>query len=156
MNTHFAAPEAAAGITGGQILGAITLTGLALAAGFALLLGVRGSDRIKLDTKEKTGGMAIVTGILWVAAGGTWADIATSVHSVPVSVLGEGSGLGNPGQGGLALTLTLITFGPQWKRMIYPALFGIAAAVAYGQAGGIWGIFVNAVRMIVGKATGAA
>ncbi|WP_240958545.1 hypothetical protein [Streptomyces barkulensis] len=150
------APEAVQGITGGQILGAITLSGLALAAGIILVLGVRGSDRIKLNTKERTGGAAIVTGILWMAAGGTWADIVQGVNSIPASVLGDGSGLGDPGQGGMALALTLITFGPRWKRMVWPAFFGLAAAVSYGQAGGIWGIFANAVRMAIGQATGAA
>jgi hypothetical protein len=138
-----------------NVLGSITLSGLALGAAIALVLGVRGSDRIKLNTRDRVGWFAIVTGILWVAAGGAWASVATGVSSVPTSILGSGSGLGNPGQGGIALALTLLTFGPRWKRLVWVALLGIAAAVVYGTAGGVWGIPVNIVRLGIGRATGA-
>lgn len=152
MLTNLAAP----GISGGQIFGAITMSGLALAAAAILVLGIRGSDRIKINTRDKAGITAIITGTLWIAAGGTWANIANGIGSIPTSVLAGDNGLGNPGMGGTALFLTLITFGPKWKRLIWPSLFGIAAAVIYGTAGGVWGIFVNIIKMAIGKMIGAA
>lgn len=150
-----AAPAAAPGIIGGQLLGAISVTGVAFACWVALILGIRGSDRIKLNTRDRIGWWGIITGTLSVAAGGTWADIVNGIASIPQSALGSDSGLGNPGMGGTALILTLITFGPKWKRLLWPGLFGIAAAVIYGTAGGVWGILVNIIRMIVGQITGA-
>lgn len=145
----------AAGIAG-SILGSITLSGLALGAAIALLLGIRGSDRIKLNNRDKVGVFALLTGILWIAAGGAWASTAHGIGSVPASLLGPGSGLGNPGQGGIALALTLLVFGPRWKRLIWPALLAIAAAVTYGTAGGVWGIPVNVVLMAVGHVPGVS
>lgn len=140
-------------IQNGQWLGAVTNSGAALCATTALIMGVRGSDRIKLNSRDKAGGFAFVTGSLWLAAGTTWADAASGIHSVPTSVLGQGS-LGDPGAGGAAVFLLLCTFGPKWKRAVWPALLGIASAVACQQAGGLGGIAVNAVRMITFKITG--
>jgi hypothetical protein len=152
MTQHLAAP----GISGGQILGSITISGLALGAVIALILGVRGSDRIKINSRDRAGWWGIITGTLCVAAGGMWSDIATGIGSVPTGILGEGSGIGDPGRGGIALALTLATFGPRWKRLIWPALVAIAAAVVYGSAGGIWGILTNIIRLAISRVTGAA
>lgn len=151
MISYLAAP----GIAGGQLLGAVTISGLAMAAGYALLLGLRGSDKIKIDSKDKAGWWGIVTGSLFEAAGGQWADVAEGVHDIPTSLI-TGSGLGNPGLGGIALVLTIATFCPRWKRKLFPAVLGIASAVAYAQAGGIGGILVNLIRMVAGKITGGA
>lgn len=157
MTSQLAAAADVQGIAGGHILGAITLSGLALGAAITLILGTRKADRLKvIHTRDGIGAFAIVTGTLWIAAGGSWATAATSIGSVPTSFLGPDSGLGDPGQGGIALALTLLTFGPKWKRTAWPALLGIAAAVAYGTAGGVWGIAVNVVRMAVGHFTGGA
>lgn len=156
MTWYLSAPAAVQGITGGQILGSITLSGGALASTIVLALGVRGSDRIKINTKERAGWTGIVTGTLYMAAGGSWAEIGTGAGSIPTSVLGSDSGLGDPGMGGIALCLTLLTFGPKWKRLIWPSLFGISSAVVYGQAGGLWGILVNIIRMAIGHVTGGA
>lgn len=145
----------AAGLSAG-LLGSITLSGLALGAAIALILGIRGSDRIKLNNRDKIGVFALLTGILWIAAGGAWASTAHSIQSVPTSLLGPGSGLGNPGQGGIALALTLLVFGPKWKRLIWPALLAIAAAVTYGTAGGVWAIPVNIVLMTVQHVSGGS
>ena len=139
-----------------NILGAITLSGLALAAAIELVLAVRGSGLFKLHTRDKVGGLSIFTGILWLAAGGSWASVATGVSSISTTLLGSGSGLGNPGQGGIALALTLLLFGPKWKKMWWVAFLGLSAAVVYGTAGGVWGIPVNIVRLAVGRVTGAA
>jgi hypothetical protein len=150
-------PEAVQGIQGGHILGTITLSGLALGAAITLILGARKADRLKvIHTRDGIGAFGIVTGTLWIAAGGAWASTAASIGSVPTSILGPGSGLGDPGQGGVALALTLLTFGPKWRRTLWPALLGVSAAVAYGTAGGVWGIAVNIVRMTVGHFTGGA
>ncbi|WP_228976667.1 hypothetical protein [Streptomyces sp. DH12] len=143
------------GITLIQVLGAITLSGLSLGAAIALVLGVRGSDRIKIHNRDRAGTFSIVTGTLWEAAGGSWSDMARGINSVPTSVIGD-SGLGDPGIGGTALALTLLTFAPRWERPVFPALFGIAAAVTYGQAGGIFEILVNIIRMGAAKITGGA
>ncbi|MEU1805853.1 hypothetical protein [Streptomyces sp. NPDC019937] len=156
MTWYLSAPAAVQGITNGQLLGPITLSGGALASTIVLGLGVRGSDRIKIDSKEKAGWTGIVTGTLYMAAGGAWADIGSGAGSIPTSVLGSDSGLGDPGLGGIALCLTLLTFGPRWKRKIWPALLGISDAVVYGQAAGVWGILINIIRMAVGHVTGGA
>lgn len=149
--------QLAAASVGDHILGAITLSGLALGAAIALFLGTRKADRLKvIHTRDGIGVFGVITGTLWIAAGGSWAAAASSVNSVPTSLLGPDSGLGDPGPGGIALALTLLTFGPKWKRTVWPALLGIAAAVAYGAAGGVWGIAVNVVRMAVGHVTGGA
>lgn len=157
MTSIFAAPAVVGGISGGHVLGSITLSGLALGAGITLLLGIRKADRFKvIHQRDGIGAFGIVTSTLWLAAGGAWMSTALSIGSVPTSVLGPGSGLGNPGQGGVALALTLITFGPKWRRLIWPAFFGLAAGATYATAGGVWGIAVNLVRMVVGHFTGGA
>ncbi|MDX3239386.1 hypothetical protein PV392_27600 [Streptomyces sp. ME03-5709C] len=149
MTRYLAAP----GIAGGQLLGSITLSGLAFAAGFALLLGIRGSDRIKINTRDKAAWWGITVGTLFQAAGGQWADTARGISSVPTSLITD-SGMGSPGLGGIALLLALATFGPRWKRTLWPALLGISAAVAFAQAGGVFGILVNIIRMLAAKVTG--
>lgn len=139
----------------GGLLGVITPAGLALASAISLILGVRGSDRIKINNRDRAGGFGILSGTLWEAAGGYWSDMARGINSVPTSVIGD-SGFGNPGLGGTAMVLTLLTFGPRWKRPVIPAFLGIAAAVTYGQAGGVFGILVNITRMGAAQATGGA
>lgn len=155
MYAPLAAP-AAAGFSGGQILGPITATGLAAAMTLALILGIRGSDRIKINNRDRAGWCGIITCTLWLGAGGTWADFAHSFGTVPTSILGSGSMIGDPGRGGIALILTVLTFAPRWKRTVYPALLGIAAAAVYASAGGVWQILINTVRLAVGKIVGAA
>lgn len=155
MTVILAAPDAVPGIVGGQLFGAITVTGLAFASWVAFILGIRGSDRIKLNTRDRVAWSGIVTGTLSVAAGGTWADVVNGIASIPQSAIGSASDLGDPGLGGTAVILTLLAFGPRWKRLLWPGLLGIAAAVVYGTAGGVWGILVTIIRMVVGQITGA-
>ncbi|WP_333771932.1 hypothetical protein [Streptomyces sp. IBSBF 2435] len=154
----FAAPApAAAPSAHGHLLGSITLSGLALAAALVLLFGIRKASRLKvIHHRDGIGTTGIVTGTLWMAAGSSWAAAATGIASVPTAAFGPGSGLGNPGEGGLALALTALTFLPGWKRTVWPALLGIAAAVTYAQAGGIWGMLVTLARTLVAQLTGAA
>ena len=155
--TFLAAPESVQGIHGGHIFGAMTLSGLSLVCAFALILASRKADRLKvIHTRDGIGAFGIFTGTVWIAAGSAWASAEASVGSIPTSILGPDSGLGNPGQGAIAIVLTLATFAPKWKRTIWPALFGLMAAATYGTAGGVWGVLVNMVRMIVGHFTGGA
>jgi hypothetical protein len=152
-----AAPAAVQGIQDGHIAGPMTLSGLSLVCAFALILAARKADRLKvIHTRDGIGAFGIFTGTVWIAAGSAWASTAASIGSIPTSVLGPGSGLGNPGQGAIALVLTLATFAPRWKKTIYPALLGLAAAATYGTAGGIWGVLVNIIRLVVGHFTGGA
>lgn len=135
-------------IAAGPILGSVGISGLTLSAGLLLLLGLRGSDRVKLD-RDKAGGFGIAFGTLAVAAGNLWGDVVKGISAVPTSLI-QGSGMGNIGLGGIALALTIMTFFPKWKRLVWPALLGISAGVIYGQAGGIWGIGVALVLKIAG------
>ncbi|MFF8423372.1 hypothetical protein [Streptomyces sp. NPDC015680] len=130
-------------LASGPVLGSVGISGLTLATGLLLLLGLRGSDRVKLD-RDKAGAFGIGFGTLAVAAGNLWADVVKGISEVPTSLI-QGAGVGNIGLGGIALALTILTFFPKWKRMIWPALLGISAGVIYGQAGGIWGIGVGLV-----------
>ncbi|MCX4657598.1 hypothetical protein OG249_37715 [Streptomyces microflavus] len=130
-------------IAAGPVLGSVGISGLTLATGLLLLLGLRGSDRVSLD-RDKSGGLGIAFGTLAVAAGDLWGSVVKGISEVPTSLI-QGGGMGNIGMGGIALALTICTFFPKWKRLIWPALLGISAGVIYGQAGGIWGIGVGLV-----------
>ncbi|WP_371793776.1 hypothetical protein OG285_38460 [Streptomyces sp. NBC_01471] len=130
-------------LAGGPILGSVGMSGLTLASGLLLLLGLRGSDRVRLN-RDKAAGAGIAFGTLAVAAGNLWGDVVRGISEVPTSLI-QGSGMGNIGLGGVALALTILAFCPKWKKLIWPALLGISASVIYGQAGGIWGIGVNLV-----------
>lgn len=142
---------------GGHVLGSITLSGLALGAALVLFFATRKADRLRhIHSRDGIGAVGIVTGTLWMAAGSSWAAAASGIAAVPSSALGPGSGFGNPGEGGLALALTALTFLPAWKRTVWPALLGISAAVVYAAAGGVWGMLADTVRMLVAQVTGAA
>lgn len=155
--TFLAAPATVQGIHGGHIFGAVTLSGLSLVCAFALILASRKADRLKvIHQRDGIGAFGIFTGTVWIATGSAWAGTAASIGSIPTSILGSGSGLGNPGQGAIALFLTLATFAPKWKRTIWPALLGLMAAATYGTAGGVWGVLVNIIRLVVGHFTGGA
>lgn len=154
--TFLAAPQQVPAISGGNIAGAMTLSAVSLACAIVMIAGWRGSDRLKvLHQRDGAATWAIVTGTVWMAAGASWASTATGIASVPTSVI-EGSGTGSLGAGGTALVLTLAAYLPRWKRMVFPIVLGIGAAVAYVSAGGVWGVAVNAVRMIVAHFTGSA
>ncbi|MEU9576295.1 hypothetical protein [Streptomyces chilikensis] len=143
MTTHLAAS------TGTSLGIGATMAGLALVSWLVLILGVRGSDRLKINTRDKAGWTGLITGTLSVAAGHTWADIANGIGAIPASLI-RGGAFGDPGLGGLALALTVLTFCPRWKKLVVPAVLGVAAAVAYGEAGGLWGIFVDGIRTLAG------
>lgn len=146
---------AAPGIVDGQILGAVTTAGAAAIAWTGLILGVRRSDLplVAMPDKKRAATWGIATGTLSMAAGGQLADIVQGIGSVPVGLLGEGSGIGNPGLGAVASIITLIAYGAKWKKMLPPAVLGIMGGYVYGEAGGVWGILVNLTNMAVGQIT---
>lgn len=153
--TFLAAPQQVPAMQGGHILGTLTLSGLSLACAFTLILATRKADRLKvIHTRDGIGAFGVFTGTVWIAAGNAWASTAAGIGSIPTSVLGPGSGLGNPGAGGVALVLTIATFAPRWKRTLWPALFGLMAAAVYGTAGGVWGMAVTILRLVIGRITG--
>lgn len=153
MLTLAAAP-AAPGINGMQFLGPLTFTGLAALSTVALIAGLRGSDRIKINNKDQALKWGFITATLWTGAGGTWADFGNSAGEIGKG-LTSGIGLGDPGLGGSACLLLLIAWAWPWeKRVIWPALLSLSGAVLAGQAGGIPGIPVSIIRMLAAKMSG--
>ncbi|MFC9429273.1 hypothetical protein [Streptomyces sp. NPDC056987] len=156
MTTHHLV-LAAPGLDGGRLFGAVTYSALAAVAAICLVSGMRGSKKVRIkDDPDKVGALAIVTGTLCVAAGGTWQDFAQAFGDNASSSFTQ-SGLGEFGQGGISLVLTALTFVPDWKKkIIIPAVLGIAAAVTFHTAGGSWGLIINLIltpaRMITGNA----
>ncbi|MEW2568374.1 hypothetical protein [Streptomyces sp. NPDC047070] len=149
-----AVPVAAPGINGMQFLGPVTVTFFAAASGFALIAGLKGSDKIKITNKDEALKWGFITGSLWMAAGGTWAEFGQGAGDIGRSLTGD-TGLGDPGLGGSACLLLLIAWAWPWKtRVIFPALLSLAGAVLAGQAGGIPGIVVNVIKMVAAKMSG--
>ncbi|MCX5106979.1 hypothetical protein [Streptomyces sp. NBC_00439] len=139
-------------LAAGPVLGSIGISGLTFSAGLLLFLGLRGSDRVKLD-RDKAGGFGIGFSTLAIAAGDLWGDVVRGISEVPTSLI-RAFDMGNIGLGGIALALTILTFFPKWKKLIWPALLSISAGVIYGQAGGIWGIGVGLVLKLANIAGG--
>ncbi|RLU82072.1 hypothetical protein CTZ27_31485 [Streptomyces griseocarneus] len=137
------------GITGGKFLGTITVVGVAVPATIAFIAGIRGSDTIKINNKKKAMWWGIVIGNLWIAAGGTLADIARGVGDISKGVLGGSDLWGDPGLGGLAFILAACAWAPKWKKTIWPAVFGLATGVIMTEAGGLWGVIANLIRMLL-------
>ncbi|UUY52781.1 hypothetical protein NRK68_36615 (plasmid) [Streptomyces yangpuensis] len=125
-------------LAAGPILGTVGVSGLTLCTGLVLVLGWRGAKRVKMD-RDKSGGLGIVFGTLAVAAGGLWSDLAKGVSEIPASVV-QGGIFGDIGLGAVALSLSALTFLPDWKKTVAPGLLGISAGVTYGMAGGLWGL----------------
>lgn len=137
-----------------QFLGPVTFTGLAAMSTVALIAGLRGSDRVKINNKDQALAWGFVTATLWIGAGGTWADFGSSAGEIGKG-LTSGIGMGDPGLGGSACLMLLIAWAWPWKgRVIWPALFALSGAVLAGQAGGIPGIPVSIIRMIATKMSG--
>lgn len=144
----------AAEINGMQFLGAVTLSGLALLSAIAFVAGLRGSDKVKINNKDQAMVWGFITGTLWVAAGGTWADFANGAGDIGQGLTRD-TGFGDPGLGGSAIALLLTAWAWPWKRrMLWPALLSLMGAVLAGQAGGLPGIVVNVIRTIAAKLTG--
>lgn len=142
---------------GHQIVGAFTLTGLSGLLAFLLLLGLRGNKRVQLTDDDRLGGFALVTGLVWAAAGGTWAELMRGVSSVPDGLVGSGSPMGNWGAGAVAALFLGITFLPDWgTKRFPPVVFGLLTAPTLAEAGGAWAVPVNIVRLLAAMITGGA
>lgn len=151
---HHDTVNLAAGV-GGQLLGSITVAGLAGGATLAFIAGLRGSDKIKIDNKVKALIWGVLIGQLWVAAGGTLADIASGVDDISDGVFGGSGLLGQaPGQGGVCLILFVLAYAFRWKRMLPPAFFGLALGVGMADAGGLWAIAANVCKMLLAALVG--
>ncbi|MGW0795935.1 hypothetical protein [Streptomyces sp. NPDC002692] len=147
----------AAGSLGHQLLGAATLSGLSAVCAFALLLALRGRKRVRLNTQDRLGVFSLITGTIWNAAGGSWAEFMADVHSVPQGALGPGSPVGNLGEGIVAILLLMATFIPDWgSKPFVTAFFGLTGASVLADAGGVWAIGVNIVRVLANVLTGGA
>ncbi|MGV9427098.1 hypothetical protein ACWDO7_22780 [Streptomyces sp. NPDC003656] len=140
---------AAAPTLKGTWLGTVTLSGIAACMMLALVLGVRGSDRIKINTKEKVAGWALLTGSVCLAAGGNWHDAITGIGSIPQTAVAQG-GVSDWGDAGYAIFLTLCAFGPKWHKLRWPALFALTASPYWVQAGGVGAVILNSARMSLG------
>ncbi|MGX1513994.1 hypothetical protein [Streptomyces collinus] len=135
---------------GGQLLGYVTVVGIAGPLTLAFIAGLRGSDTVKIDNKKKALVWGVIIGQLWIAAGGTLADIATGVQGVSDGVFGGPELFGSaPGQGGVCFTLLVLAYAFRWKRMVWPAVFGLGIGVGMAEAGGIWAIAGNVFEMLV-------
>lgn len=140
----------AAGLSGGRIFGTAGIVAVAAAATIMFIAGLRGSDKIKINNKVKALWWGVCVGQLWSVAGGTLGDLASGVHEVSNGVLGGPEILGAaPGQGGVCLILFAIAYSFRWERMVYPAMAALAIGVGMADAGGIWGIFGNLVKVAV-------
>ncbi|MFE2852732.1 hypothetical protein ACFXJO_16580 [Streptomyces lavendulae] len=126
------------------------IAGVALLLFTVLILAIRGTDLFSMD-KKKIGLTGIVFGIVAVAAGGAWADLANGIHDIPASALKSGSeaGMPDPGPSATAGFLLLVTFGPRWTKLIWPALLAIASGVALGLAGGYPEIIATLIRSLI-------
>ncbi|MEV5930969.1 hypothetical protein ACPCSG_23765 [Streptomyces cellulosae] len=152
---HHTVVLAAPGVNGLQLFGAVTLTFFAFASAFCLIAGLKGSDRIKIQTRDQAAIWGFVTGALWVNAGGTWADWANSFGDVGRSMTAD-TGFGDPGLGGSACLMLLAAWcWPFKKRMAFPAFLALSGAVLAGQAGGLPGMAVGIIRAIVSKMAGS-
>lgn len=135
---------------GGQLLGYVTVVGIAGPATLAFLAGLRGSDTIRIDNKKKALVWGVVIGQLWIAAGGTLAELGTGVQDVSNGVFGGPELFGQaPGQGGVCFLLLVLAYAFRWKRMVWPALFGLGIGVGMAEAGGLWAIAGNVFKMLV-------
>lgn len=135
-------------LAAGPILGGIGVTGLAVADGFLLLLGLRGAKRVKLD-RDKAAAMGIVLGVLAIATGGTLGQLVQGVATVPTSV-GQGIkfGASDLAPAAVALIVGIATFFPDWKKLGWPALFGICLGASAANIGGLWQIANNLVMLL--------
>lgn len=140
---------------GHPLAGSFTAAGLAALSIYALWLGVRNNDRIKIKNRDAAGIGGLIVGTLCMAAGGMWASVVNGIGTAPTTLISSGSSsTAVLGGGTLAVAITIFTFAHKWKKLIWPALGGVAAAVIYAAAGGIWGVAVNALRLLAAKLGG--
>ncbi|MFC8676711.1 hypothetical protein ACFUEN_29000 [Streptomyces griseorubiginosus] len=133
----------------GGWLGTMSLTGIAGLMVVALWLGVRGSDRVPINTKERITGWGLITGSMCVAAGGNWLDVITGLGTIPTSIIQQ-SGFSDFGPAAVGGICALISFAHGFKRRWINALLSLAASKFLIDAGGIGAIVLNAARATIG------
>jgi hypothetical protein len=152
MNTVLAAPASGASFTQG--LGAVGLSSLAAAGFIILIIAIRNRSKITrkyFDDRRYLAGLAAVTGVLFIIAGGTWRMLALGVHGTAASTLTDPNLVAGASPAGMALILTTLAFLPEWQRRIPPAFFGLGAGVAWGLAGALWGILFKVIGSMLEK-----
>ncbi|KOU50107.1 hypothetical protein [Streptomyces sp. WM6378] len=143
MNTVLAAAAPDSGASFTQGLGAVGLSSLACAGFFLLIIAIRNKSKITrkyFDDRRQLAGLAAVTGVLFMIAGGTWRSLAEGVHSTAASTLTDPNFASGASPAGIALILFILSFLPEWQRRLPPAFFGLSLGVACGVAGAFWGI----------------
>lgn len=141
--------SAPAALAKGNWLGTMTLSGIAAVMALALLLGVLGSDTIKINTKERITVWGLLTGSMCLAAGGNWVDVITGLGSIPSSVVAQ-SGLPAFGPAGVGACLVLLAIGRSYKRKWIHAMLALMASGFLVEAGGIGAVVLNAARVSLG------
>lgn len=152
MNTVLAAPAAGASFTQG--LGAVGLSSLAGAGFIVLIIAIRNRSKITrkcFDDRRYLAGLAAVTGVLFIIAGGTWRMLAQGVHDLSASTLTDPNLVAGATPAGIALILSFWAFLPEWQRRVPPAFLGMGAGVAWGLAGAFWGILFKVIASMLEK-----
>ncbi|WP_332756978.1 hypothetical protein [Streptomyces sp. MT206] len=150
MNTVLAAPDASLG----QGLGAVGLSSLAATGFIVLIIAIRNRSKpLKkhFEDRRPLAGLAAVTGILFILAGGTWRMIAQGTHDLTASTLNDPNVVAGLTPAGTALILTTLAFLPEWQRRFPPAFLGLGAGVSWGLAGAFWGILFKLIGAMLGK-----
>lgn len=152
LHTVLAAPASGASFTQG--LGAVGLSSLAGAGFIILIIAIRNRSKITkkyFDDRRYLAGLAAVTGILFMLAGGTWRMIAQGTHDLAASTLTDPNIIAGATPAGIALVLTIMAFLPEWQRRVPPAFFGLGAGVSWGLAGAFWGILFKVIGAMLEK-----
>ncbi|MFE0373579.1 hypothetical protein ACFW6N_22770 [Streptomyces cyaneofuscatus] len=152
MTTVLAAPASGASFTQG--LGAVGLSSLAGAGFIVLVIAIRNKSKLTkkyFDDRRYLAGLAAVTGVLFIIAGGTWRMIAQGTHDLAASTLNDPNVVAGLSPAGLALIMTILAFLPEWQRRVPPAFFGLGAGVSWGLAGAFWGILFKVIGGMLEK-----
>ena len=140
---------AAGGLAKGTWLGTFSLSGIAAVMMIALFFGVRGSDRVKINTKERITVWGVLTGSICLAAGGNWVDLITGIGSIPKQVVDQ-SGLPAFGPSAIGACLVLISIAHSYKRKWIHAVLALAASKYLIEGGGVGAVVLNAARVTIG------
>lgn len=152
--TDLAAAAAAAHAASlqGHILGTLGASGAALASTFLLVSAVKGKHKIKLVKQHQIAGLGLVTGTLYATAAGIW-NAPTSISNGLAAAL-QGAPGGTVGMGAVAVILTAIIYGFK-LRPAWAAVYGVAAATIYAEAGGIWALGSQVLAAGINQVLGA-